>query len=698
MRQIFSLSVLHLGVCCMCLLLATSAVHAQRIVGRVVDSTGAPVERAAIRVWRKVSDVNGRSENELLRIDGVAQWKTDGDGRFETPEIGEETSVVRVVAQAEGLLAGRSGWLSAADTTRIDSGKIVLSRLHSVEGRVVDRNGQPVGGVIVFNSGDAHQRVEAKSDSMGRFVLPGLPQGQVCLFAEHPNHRFTGMVAPSAAEGVELVLPRYDEDVEPIHTLPAPLPGDEAKQLGRRVVDAYLDAAANDGDTTKMMSLFALSWLDSLAAIERIDAMSFSDREEQQRVREEIVFGAIQWHDFDDWNDLHALIESAGAPESKAACYTCAARHLFAGDRAGKRQLLAESLLHARAVFEPKRRALELVRIAVTLFDLDQGEEAKSLTREALAVLDPLPISHRVSWNVTGTVAEALARFDVAAARALLDRLHYDHIFAYELGRVACAAALCDVAQAERLWKESSDRPTIGPDDLEWRNSELLAPFCYRQAKRDVAAALRIARAFDDVPTRTEALAAVARALAESDANAARRLARQTLAEQPTVGLAGRRWNHMYTEAVALCQWLPLLETLDPQLGREFLWRAVALRPLRPVAESLDDEVAMAEIALIGLVARYDRRLAETLLAPYLARFDELAAASTSIVGLTISNVALVDPRIAANLIDRLPEPRDGNRDRAYGWPRLMWMNALAADDHIRWQLGYRDPSRYESW
>lgn len=63
-----------------------------------------------------------------------------------------------------------------------------------------------------------------------------------------------------------------------------------------------------------------------------------------------------------------------------------------------------------------------------------------------------------------------------------------------------------------------------------------------------------------------------------------------------------------------------------------------------------------------------------------------------------IASAALIDPRTAASLVDRLPDKHDAHRDRSHDWARLLWVSALASDNDIRWELGYRDPSRYESW
>jgi tetratricopeptide (TPR) repeat protein len=571
-----------------------------------------------------------------------------------------------------------------------------------IEGRVVDSTGRPVADAAVFNSGDGHARVEAKTDASGAFRLVGVPDGQICLFVEHPEYRFAGALFPDgeAIDSVKFIVARLDDEIELIRTLPQVLSVGEARELAGRVVNPYLDMVATADDSAKTMGIFALGCIDWLAAVERLDAMPFDDADERQRVRQEIIIDAIKHRFFDDWTECQTVIESADSVDAKAACYTCAARHLFADDRARQQELLNEALLHARAIIEAKRRALALGRISLTLSDLGDPQRAEPLAREALLILDPLPVAHLVSWNVTGTVAEALGRFDLPAARSLVERLHYDGIFAWELGRLACDVALRDTAAAERLWEESGSRHGGREDDLQQRNVQLAAPICYRVAVRDPTAALRIAHELRDSAARTTALAAVAQTLAKSDPDAARRLARDTLRILPETGSSGLQWNYMHTDAAAVCQWLPVLETIDPRLGREFLWRAVSLRPPRPIDDQLRDEVEQANLHLVGLLARYDRRLAESLLAPYLARFDEIAKTSLPIAGLVISTDALFDPRSTAGLFDRLPGRQDGERRSHRAWLRTMWAGAVAAPtDVLRAEAaGYRDPSRYESW
>jgi hypothetical protein len=681
------------------LLLSPRLGIAAAIEGRVVDAAGQPVAGAEVHVWHKTKDVYGRNENQRVEINDAAVWTTDGEGRFETPDIGDALKEMRVVAQAKDMLAGRSGWLSLEHKGSVDVGTIVLRRLRTIAGRVADRQGRAVAGVTVFNSGDAHQRVETKTDSNGRFCLPDLPEGQVCLFAEHPEYRFTGLVVVANDAPVELRLSRRDEYIEPIQTLPPPLPPGEMRELARQVLNPFVGAATGADDDAKTSTMFALGCIDWQAAVERLDAMTWADAEERERVRAEIVVDAVRLQRFDDWSDVKALVESAVSPESKAACYTYAARHFFAEDRARQEELLGEALLHTQAIVETKRRALEIARVALALFDLGRDEEGKRLAHEALAILDPLPVSHRVSWNVTGTVAEALGRFDLDAARVLLDRLHYNGIFAYELGRLACDIAPRDAALAERLWNDSSAREGTEQADLTWRDRELSAPICYRLALTDPVAARRVAGTLGGGATRIAALAAVAQALAESDPAAARRLARENLAGLPPTGSSGLRFDYLSTEAAAVCQWLPLLERIDADLGREFFWRAISLRPLRPIDDQLDDEVEQAELHLIALLARYDRRLAQGLLAPYEARAEELIQTEWSNSALVFTAAGLIDPRRSASLLERLSPGKEGERRGVHGWVLMLWTAAMAGpSQHADYEGRYNDPSRYESW
>ncbi|HJT32696.1 MAG TPA: carboxypeptidase-like regulatory domain-containing protein [Pirellulales bacterium] len=674
-----------------------SAANAAVVVGRVVDAHGRPVAEAEIQVWHKPNAVDNRPANERVELGPGNRVRTDDEGRFKTPNLLELGSMLRVVASREGMLAGRSRWIAPADQSAIDIGSITLRRLLTVSGRVVDGDGRSIADAKVFNAGDAHRRVDASTDADGRFQLAGVPEGQACLFVEKAGFRFTGTLI-ERDDPITIMLARRGESIAAIETLAPPLPEFEESALARRLLEPYFDAVSQANDRFKTMALFTLCQLDALEALARIETMHFADAEEQDRVRGELMIAAIEFRSTDDWAEIQSLIESSRTDVTKASCYAYAARWWPGAAPRERQQWLDASQLHARGIVDPAQRALALARVAIELNRMRRHAEAEPLAREALALADPLPVGDLVRWSTTGSVAQAIAPFDLAAAQELLGRLRHEWIYAYELGRLACEIARTDAALAERLWNQPP-RAAAKPDDLRRRDAELAAPFCYRLARRDAAAAQKVAAAFTG-GSRIDALAAVAEALAETDQAAARRLVAEIVAHEFPLAGSADGLDAMFSDAAALARLLPLLERVDPQLGRECLWRAVALRPPRPVEQMLDDEVERIDLHLIGLLSRYDRRLARSLLVPYVDRLAEFADNShTESAPLVVAVGATIDPAWAARLLERLPDAKEAGPASVRNRARWLLVHRLSMHGSWRWQaIGYRDLRHFEVW
>lgn len=665
------------------------------VEGRVLDSRGRPVADAEVRVWRKTANAAGREENQLVETCGL---RTGADGRFQTADLPNLGNSVRIVAEARQLAAARSAWVRSRDRNTIDVGDLSARRLRTVTGRVVDRKGKAVSGAMVFHSGDAPRRVEAISDDAGAFRLAGVPEGQICLFAERTGFRFFGELVDAVERPVEVTLSRDTEPVAPLRTLRPEIPREEEEGMARRVFDPFLESLDQADDRSKTLGVFHLGLFDLMGSLERLDALSYENEEEKDRVREETI-KAMQDQPSVDWAEIEALIEASSTAATKAACYAYAARVERPWKLPDRRTLLNHALLHARGIRDPKRRALELARIACEWFELELSRGARSLAAEALTTLDALPVSHRVSWDTTGTVAMAVARYDLPAARALLDRLHYDSIYAYELGRLAWQTALRDVELAEQLWSASGSRSSKQEDSLRWRDAELGAPFCYRLAQRRPAVARRVADRMEHESSRIAARGAIAQALAETDPAAAIAQLHEVFEKLPPTGSVDAQWNISHSEAAACCRLLPLAERLDPQFGRECFWRVVALRSA-PAADLLDNEAERSHLYLIGMLARYDRQAADRLLTPIAARLDEFVAAeSHATVAAIIRATAAIEPQRAAEQFARLPPATSPSAVQPTKMARLALVRVLGTTEHSHWQmLGYSDPAVYDSW
>ena len=232
------------GLAVACLAFSAPALDAATIEGRVVDSAGNPVAGAEVRIWRKVAGANRRVVDQPVDFDGGETLKTDAAGRFVSPDVLAGEAFAKIIAAADGMLAGRSDWIEIPQDAAAQAPDITLKRLRVVTGRVLDRRGEPVDGATVFNSGDGHKRLEAMSKSGGKFLLAEVPEGGVFLFAEKPGYRFTGVHLPPDEAKATLVLTSVDEPGEPKATLPPLLSPEEEYALAREVLDPWLEQLA----------------------------------------------------------------------------------------------------------------------------------------------------------------------------------------------------------------------------------------------------------------------------------------------------------------------------------------------------------------------------------------------------------------------------------------------------------------------
>jgi hypothetical protein len=148
------------------------------------------------------------------------------------------------------------------------------------DGQVLDRQGRPVAGATVFNSGDGHQRVETSSGRNGKFFLDGVPEGQVFLFVEKSSYRFTGVQLPAGQSAADFTLASVEEMVEPLATLPSLLSDDEETSLARQVFDPWLEEVLKSGtDVQRLVAVANLAHLDPLAALRLFDSLNIQDKQ-----------------------------------------------------------------------------------------------------------------------------------------------------------------------------------------------------------------------------------------------------------------------------------------------------------------------------------------------------------------------------------------------------------------------------------
>jgi hypothetical protein len=680
MRPFF---VVWLGLAVFVLARSPCSAVAATIEGRVVDSAGKPLAGAEVRIWR--------FPNRPVEFDGGDVLVTNREGRFISPDVPVAGSA-QIVANVPGMLAGRSGWIRIdQDAVAVKLPDITLKGLRLIIGRVVDRRGQPVDGATVFNSGDGHERIEARSKGGGKFLLTDVPKGGVFLFAEKPGYCFTGVRLPADQAEASLVLTSLDEPAEPKVTLPPLLSPDEEYALARSVLDPWLERLAkSDTPEQKIRGFSSLARFNGLEAFQRLDWLVGVDKPARDRLREVAVLSVISHRDGISWDEVRAMIEAGDDEYYKAAELIQASDKMDDGDmneseRATRLEWLDAAMLRARKVADPTRRVGVLASVAERLFAVGEVARGRQLLAEAENDAKPLLADAAAQYAFFHL---ALAAEHDDADRAL-DRLAKAGTYLRRYGGRVAAKLLPDhprrAAEAWKLVTEAmrNDRGRMGSE------GGAAAEFCFRLALVDSALAEHAAAdAQEAVEERFRvkraiifrAKGAIILALAETQpAEARRRLAvlvREELPEHSTED----NWLQPWDSAPAIAAWLlPVAERVDPDLCSELFWRSLSLRPPRPDRNNLNDQAERADIELAELLARYDRDIARALLEPPAAYASALGAMQVQapVAGRIMLAAVHIDPRWAKSFVDTLAEPP------------VAVQSAGQLDDSLRFNLLY---------
>lgn len=165
--------------------LTVTLISGASVRGLCIDSwTRAPVPFArvelmttaqTVRLERAVSDVRGRFE--VVRVPrGAYELRISASGYL---------PVARPVAMEA----------SARGLEDLDLAELELAPAGTVEGTVVDAYGHPVAGAQVTLADATDRPGGVRTDAEGRFVLPGVPPGDVTLAARHAEQG-TGVAGP----------------------------------------------------------------------------------------------------------------------------------------------------------------------------------------------------------------------------------------------------------------------------------------------------------------------------------------------------------------------------------------------------------------------------------------------------------------------------------------------------------------------
>jgi len=271
--------------------------------------------------------------------------------------------------------------------------------------------------------------------------------------------------------------------------------------------------------------------------------------------------------------------------------------------------------------------ALVLGFVGRRLYDLDDKERATAVLREGEKLAGGLSVDQFAGY-ARGSFATDLALIDLPAALALVKGLKDHREFCRHHGNIAHRIAALHPAAAVKVL-DLIPPPKI--NEFNQRDSYAIR-VCYRMAIVDVPAAMQLAKTIGDVPSRAQAIGAIAQAASRKDRTAATDLLRrayQLLEEDATRPDPPQLVSALTAGSVAAVLVFNAAQ-IDPALVDECLWRAVALQrtPTEDPAKSWRYTTTNNALALTA--ACYDAKLAELLLpapsAQQYAREGSLAA------------------------------------------------------------------------
>lgn len=595
------------------------AKEAFRIVGRVADAEGKPIADPVLEIWHRAWRPRPH-EAEPKKVSLKEPIRGDARGRFKTPPLPADGHY-RFTIRAAGARTTESAWLDATSPEAAKPRQLVVTRMGGLSGVLRDRAGKPIADARISLL-ERETRAETASDSQGRFKLE-VPAGRpFCVIVRHPDFRVEGAYYEKGPTGLDQTMFRLTEPSEKLVPRALLAKEERAKMLAR-VFEPFKQKLAKSTDfQEKVRSLQSLTGVAPDFVTEFLDKNPLRPATYDEMLRAQVAMKRVAQNP-EEAEELIGRMKQ-GAQQSMA--YGMLADALPEKARARKLEILAESLVGARAEKSPSFRAVALGQVAKRLWMLGDKDRATSLLREGEKIANGLSTSAFAGY-ARGSFATDLALIDLPAALALMKGLKDRGEFARHHGNTAHRIAATRPAEAVKVLDMI---PPPGQNEFSQRDQYAIR-VCYRMARADLRGALELASSIIDVPSRAYALGVIARAVAKTEPKQAADLVRRAfvLLEEDAARPDPPQLTGPQTQAAVAAALVLMVEHIDVALVRECLWRSVLL--LRPRTEDPKQvwRYVTGNSALAMAAARYHGKLAEFLLpsgtAPWIAREGLLA-------------------------------------------------------------------------
>ncbi len=610
------------------------------ISGNVADAEGKPVADAVLEIWHR-DWWPAPNEAEAKKLSLKEPIRADARGRFKTPPLSPDGHY-RFTIRAAGAKTTESAWL---DATQPEAGKpqqLVVTRLGGLSGVVRDRGGKPIADAMVSLFAK-DTRTETVTNGQGEFKLE-VPAGKpFCVIARHPDFRVDGSYYEKNPPNLNQTLVRLTEPGVRFARRPI-LSKEEREKTVKRLLEPIKQKLAKSTDTQEKVTS-----LQSLTCVAPDFVTEFLDKNPlQPAIYNEMLSAQVaRKRASQNPEEAEELIGRMEQGAQKSLAYGQLVDALPENARAHKLDILAEALVGARAEKSPDFRAVALGEVARRLYVLGEKDRATTIFREGEKIANGLPTSAFAGY-ARGAFATDLALIDLPKALALMKDLKDRSEFARHHGNAAHRIAGTHPAEAVKVL-DLIPRPR--QNEFNQRDQYAIR-VCYRMAQADLQAALQLASSIADMPSRAYALGVMAQGVAKTDPRQASDLLGRAFAlleEDAARPDPPQLTSPLIAGSVAAALVL-IAEQIDPTLVRECLWRSVALQRLHTENPQQVWRYATGNNALAMVAARYDGKLAESLLpagtAGWVSRESQLAG-------------FLANPQRAVETAEKAPKAKD---------------------------------------
>ena len=422
------------------------------ISGRLVDETARPVPGQMVEVWSR-GNGSWLKPNQVGFKDGPP--RTNADGTFRTPANLQQGSAYRVAIRGSGKDPIFSDWITIqhqAHTLPL----LVQRSLRTIRGKVVDRQGKPVAGALVFQSGDGPEPTETTTGADGHFSLGGFRPGPVFLLVRKDGFRLHGQLIKATDVNVAAELTRESEPPSrPMKTLPDVITIDKSRALALRLLEPCWKVLAGADDPNKARFLEALVPADPAGVLDKLATLKFTNESWRLLLLQEIVLALAER----DQEEAASVAELIPDPATRSLALAELSDRLPASQRERKLALLDRALQQARITAHQTDRLARLGDVALRLNELGRTDKAKALFAEGLKIATQL--IDKTEFK-RGIFAARFALVDLPTAETLARDFKGDRSEARVLGNMAFVLAETKPDEAERLWRQTAGKQQPG--------------------------------------------------------------------------------------------------------------------------------------------------------------------------------------------------------------------------------------------